>query len=124
MGAAAYSRTRIQTSSREQVLLMLLDGALRRIRAGIDALERHDIGAAGKSLASASDIVVELGATLERSRWPEMVDNLAKVYEFVALRLAQAANTRDALPAREAEKAFIPIVDAFHAAVAQIERGA
>jgi len=115
-----YARTRVSTASGENVLLLLLDAARARVRAGVELLERGEPTRAVPLLCSASDIVVELRSSLRRTKAPDVADNLGRVYEFVALRLARAAATRSAAPAREAEKALLPVVDAFHAAVATL----
>ncbi len=83
------------------------------------ALESGDAQGA-RALMKASDIVVELHATLDRSKAPELCDQLAEVYRFVCAQLGKAALSRDARAARDAERVFAPIAEAFEAAVASV----
>ena len=101
-------------------MVLLFEAALRNIRSGATALETGRTAEATPALMKASDIVVELHATLDRSKAPELCDRLAEVYRFVCLRLSAAALSRDARAAREAERVFAPIAEAFAQAVQAI----
>ncbi len=118
--ARRYAQATRETASPERLMVLLFQAALRNIRTGAAALEAGDPGAAGRSLVKASDIVVELLATLDRSRSPELCDQLADLYRFVCQRLGAAALSRDARAAREAERAFAPVAEAFEQAVASL----
>jgi flagellar protein FliS len=115
----AYARTQNETASRERLMVLLFEAALRHMRTGAAALEAGDRGAAATPLTKAGDIVSELSATLDVTRSPELGPVLKDVYLFVSQRLLTAMTTGKAAPAREAERAFAPIVDAFATAVAQ-----
>ncbi len=120
----AYAQTQQQTASKERLMVMLFEAALKHMRQGALHLEGGQAEAAVTPLTKASDIVVELMATLDRPRAPELCDSLFSVYEFVALRLTRASLMKDAVAARDAERAFAPLVDAFQTAVAQTAQGA
>ena len=115
-----YATAQRETASPERLMVLLFEAALRNIRTGAQALETGRGPGASASLAKASDIVVELHATLDHSRAPELCDRLSAVYRFVCLRLSTAALSRDARAAREAERVFAPIAEAFAAAVQKI----
>jgi flagellar protein FliS len=115
--ARRYAQAQRETASPERLMVLLFEAALRNIRAGATALETGRPSAASPALLKASDIVVELHATLDRSKAPDLCDRLAEVYRFVCLRLSAAALSRDARAAREAERAFAPIAEAFAQAV-------
>ncbi len=119
--ARRYAQATRETASPERLMVLLFQAALRNIRAGSAALEAGDPAGAGPALAKAADIVVELMATLDRSRSPELCDQLADLYRFVCQRLGAAALSRDARAAREAERVFAPIAEAFEAAVASVQ---
>jgi flagellar protein FliS len=115
--ARRYAQAQRETASPERLMVLLFEAALRNIRTGAAALESGRPAEAHPALTKASDIVVELHATLDRARAPELCDRLAEVYRFVCLRLSAAALSRDARAAREAERAFAPIAEAFAQAV-------
>lgn len=117
--ARAYARTQNETASRERLMVLLFEAALKHIRTGAKALEAGDRVGAVTPLTKAGDIVAELSASLDVSRSPELGQVLKDVYLFVSGRLIRAASTGQAEAAREAERVFAPIVEAFAEVVAQ-----
>ena len=118
--AQRYGQTQKETASRERLMVLLFEAALRHMRTGAAALEAGRAAEATFPLTRASDIVVELHATLDTARAPELCRTLADVYQFVTGRLLQATLKHEARLAREAERAFAPLVEAFQGAVAQV----
>jgi flagellar protein FliS len=116
--ARAYSQTQAVTASHDRLMVMLFEAALKNMRAGAAALDDDRPTEAVSMLIRASEIVLELAATLDRARAPDLCDRLGKLYEFVALRLSHAALARDSRAAREAERAFAPVAEAFASVVA------
>lgn len=121
--AQRYTRTQTETASRERLMVLLFETALRHMRAGIGQLEHGDTRAAATSFAKASDIVVELYATLDRRQAADLCDRLAELYIFVCARLTRAATGGDITAAQEAERVFAPLGEAFAQAVAELGRG-
>ncbi len=118
--ARRYTEAAASTASKERLLSMLFEAALRHMRAGAAALEAGRAADANVPLTKACEIVTELQATLDQSKAPQLVDQLGAVYTFVSLRLLQANLKRDAQLAREAERAFAPVADGFIAAIASL----
>jgi len=112
-----YQAVQATTASPERLMVLLFETALRHMRASAVALEegrRHE----GVKLATkASDIVIELHATLDRSRAPALCDQLAALYRFVCEKLLEAATIGDPQAARDAERVFAPLADAFERVV-------
>lgn len=123
MSAAAfrYANTQNETASKERLMVLLFEAALRHIRTGAQALEARRARDAFNPLMRASDIVTELLTTLDRSKAPELCERLADLYGFVNGRLLRAVATQDATPAREAERVWKPLVDGFRGAVASLQ---
>ena len=119
--ARRYAQANRETASPERLMVLLFQAALRHIRAGAAALEEGRGMAAASSLTKAAEIVIELSSVLDRSRAPELCESLAQVYRFVCMRLHSAVLVRDARAAREAERVFAPIADAFEAVVGKTE---
>jgi flagellar protein FliS len=118
--ARAYARATNETASKERLMVLLFEAALKHMRVGATHLEAGDVKAALPLLTKASDIVTELAGTLNASMAPELAGVLGDVYLFVAQRLAIASFSKAAAPVREAERAFAPIVEGFQQAVAQM----
>ncbi|MCC6335704.1 MAG: flagellar protein FliS [Myxococcales bacterium] len=117
--ARAYARTQHETASKERLMVLLFEAALKHIRAGAAALEEGKKQDAVVPLTRAGEIVSELSATLDVTRAPELGQALKDVYLFVSGRLLRAAAVGQAEAAREAERAFAPIVEAFAQVVVQ-----
>ncbi|HET6410654.1 MAG TPA: flagellar export chaperone FliS [Anaeromyxobacter sp.] len=118
--ARRYAQAACETASPERLMVLLFQAALRNMRNGAAALEAGKPAEAGRALGRASDIVLELHATLDRSKAPELCDQLAEIYRFVTRHLGTAVLSRDPRMAREAERVFRPVAEAFDAAVASL----
>jgi flagellar protein FliS len=117
--ANRYGQTQNQTSSRERLMVLLFQAALRHMRNGATALEQERKAEGAQLLNKANDIVLELHATLDARVAPQLAEQLGEIYRFIATRLLSAVMKGDAKAAREAERAFAPLVDAFEQAEAQ-----
>jgi flagellar biosynthetic protein FliS len=95
---------------------VLLETALRHIGAGAAAMEAGRPEAAGASLREAARIIVDLHTALDRERAPELTAALAPIYKWVCTRITDAALLHDAAAAREAERTFRPLAEAFQTA--------
>ena len=120
----AYVQTQNQTASRERLMVLLFEAALRHIRLGCAALEKSKRAEAARSLTRASDIVAEFISTLKPDQAPELYENLMGVYVFVADRLLVASLDADLDAARAAERVLQPVAEAFAEAVRKVEQGA
>ena len=116
----AYARASQETASKERLMVMLFEAALRHMRHAATLLEQQKIVDALPLMTKASDIVCELADTLNPREAPELTQTLGELYLFVSQRLARAASFRDPVALREAERAFAPIVEAFQQAVASL----
>lgn len=116
--ARRYAAVQNTTASKERMMVMLFETALRHVRNAIKHLEAKQHAAAAPLLDKAAQIVVEMGATLKPEAAPKLVADLMELYTFIAARLSKALVTGDVGPAREAERALAPIVDGFAQAVA------
>ncbi len=118
--ARAYAKANNETASKERLMVLLFEAALRHMRMAASLLEGKKSREALPLLTKASDIVAELSATLNPQVAPELSELLGNVYLFVAQRLAVASFSSDPVVVREAERAFAPIVEGFQQAVAQL----
>jgi flagellar protein FliS len=117
--SAAHRYVAVQqtTASKERLMVMLFDAAVRHMRTGLQHLEKKQRAAAMRPLAKAGEIVAHLHATLKREAAPRMVDELAELYTFTAARIARGMATGNPADIREAQKAFVPIAEGFAQAV-------
>ncbi|GAA0125367.1 flagellar export chaperone FliS [Clostridium sp. CTA-19] len=89
-GYNAYKNNSINYASKEQLLLMLLDGAVKYAKIGRQAILDKDIKQKHENLVKTQDIFYELMISLDRSTNLQWIDGLSSVYEFINNRLMEA----------------------------------
>lgn len=85
-----YQQNQIDTASREQILIMLYDGAIRFCRQALDAMESGDNKLKREKISRALAIVTEFSNTLDREIGGEIADNLDALYHFMIRELTSA----------------------------------
>lgn len=93
-GYNVYKNNSINYASKEQLLLMLLDGAVKFAKRGKLAIREKDIKVAHDSLTRTQDIFTELRVTLDTSAgdWAKQMFN---VYGFINEKLFEANLKKD-----------------------------
>ena len=90
----AYKQNTVKMASKEQLLLMLGDGAVKYTQIARLAIERKDIARAHTELVRVQDIFTELMVTLDRNAG-QAYEDLFRVYEYIKSRLVQANIKKD-----------------------------
>ncbi len=90
-----YKNNSVNYASKEQLLLMLLDGAVKYAKIGRQAIVDDDIQKKHDNLIKTQDIFYELMISLDRNAGGEWGDNLYAVYEFINQRLMEANMKKD-----------------------------
>ncbi|MCB9623975.1 MAG: flagellar export chaperone FliS [Sandaracinus sp.] len=114
-----YRSSRTETASPVQVLVQLYEAALRYLREVHEAIEVRDPKRKGIAVAKAHAIVVELQATLDHDKAPELCERLHALYDFCLARIATANTGWDAAAADEAAQ----VLDTLRSAWAEIAAG-
>lgn len=92
---STYKNNSVNYASREQLLLMLLDGAVKFSKIGRQAIVDKDIKKAHENIIKTQDIFYELMATLDTAKGGEWANNLMRVYDFILRRLMDANIKKD-----------------------------
>jgi flagellar protein FliS len=100
--AKNYLRTRVMTATREQLQMMLFDGAVRFARQARAALEKADFETSYNMLTRTQHIVLELNRSLKHNEDPELCGKLAALYNFTYKKLVLANLQRNVEPLDEA----------------------
>lgn len=93
-GYNAYKNNSVNYASKEQLLLMLVDGAVKFAKIGRQAILDKDIKKSHESLTRAQAIFTELMATIDRNAG-QWADSMFKVYEFINYQLMEANIKKD-----------------------------
>lgn len=104
-GYNIYKDNSVNFASKEQLLLMLVDGAVKYAKRAEIAIEKKDVKLAHESLVRTQDIFIELMSTLNRDAG-EWAVQLFKVYEFINSKLIEVNIKKDLSLLRE----IIPLI--------------
>jgi len=84
-----YQKTAVTTASREKILLMLYEGAIRFVRQAKTAMEENKIAEKGKYISKATAILSELMATLDFRVGGDLATDLESLYVFMIDKLIE-----------------------------------
>jgi len=93
--ANAYLRTRVLSASPEELRLMLLDGAIKFLRQGREAMTRKDFEGIFNGFSQAREIVFELLTTIREDVNPELAAQAKALYAFIYRSLVEAGHEKD-----------------------------
>ena len=85
-----YQKASIETASREQILIMLYDGAIQFLNKAKVAMQNKNIEEQNKNLVSAQNIIQEFINSLDHEVAPQLAQNLQSLYEYFIRRLVFA----------------------------------
>ena len=115
-----YRRTRIMTASPGELLVMLYDGVLMRIKRARLHFERGEWEPAGEYLGRCQDILHELMATLDADKAPELAESLLRLYNYTSRRLIEAIGEKSVEALDEVHGLLQPMREAWAEANRQL----
>ena len=89
-GLGAYKKTSVETASKEQILLMLYQAAIKNCKKAIEAIETKNLAKKGEYIGKMQDIVVELSNSLDFEVGGEVAKELASLYDYILYSSTQA----------------------------------
>jgi len=116
-----YQKTSVQSASREKLLLMLYEGAIKYMKRAKAAIQKNDIKTRGENVGYAYDIVCELNNTLDHSVGGDIALNLEKLYMFVNDKLVEANINNKEKPLDEAIKVFEILYEGWNEAIDKLK---
>lgn len=102
-----YKNNSVNFASKEQLLLMLVEGAVKFAKIGRQAIVDKDIKKSHENIVKAQNIYYELMTTLDVNAGGDWAKSLMSIYEFIVERLVQANMKKDAMIMNE----IIPIME-------------
>ncbi|MEC8024220.1 MAG: flagellar export chaperone FliS [Myxococcota bacterium] len=108
-----YLKTRVLTATPGELLVMLYDGLLQRLRQSKLSIEENRIEKAGELLGSAHDILGELMTSLDAKHSPELAENLLNLYLYCKELLIKALAELDTKHIDEAHDLLVPLREAW-----------
>lgn len=90
-----YKNQQVQTASREQLLILLYDGAIRFLNLAKQGKEQANVEQYHTNITKAQRILTEFMATLDVDLGGEVAQNLYRLYEYLHYQLLQASLKKD-----------------------------
>jgi len=118
-----YVGDSVATASPAKLVTMLYDRLVRDLVTGEAALAVRNLEAANNALVHAQDIVWELAAGLDTTRWSGG-PALAALYQFIRSELVTANVKKDAAKVTSVRRLVEPLQEAWHQAAAEMAAGA
>lgn len=120
-----YLEQKVFTASKEEMLLMLIDGAVKFAEQGKASMEKNDHIDAGEKLIRSQKIVGELICAVDPSKLPEQLyKNITGLYYFCYFRLIRGNLNRDIKLVTEAIIILKQLQEMWHAAVKKMKEEA
>jgi flagellar secretion chaperone FliS len=99
-----YLRTKVLTASREELRLLLFDGAIKFARQAKGGIEQNDHEKAYENVIRAQKIVLELSSSLNHEMMPDVCEKLSALYTYIYRLLVDATMERKTACIDEAVK--------------------
>ena len=94
-GLRGYARARVDAATSEDVLVLLLEGAVERCRQADFAMEDGDRSLWNKHLHTVRAIFLELQMALDAEGDPSLITNLRNTYAWIIFHSTEAAKSGD-----------------------------
>lgn len=93
-GYNIYKSNSVNYASKDQLLIMLVDGAVNFSKRALKAFEDQNIIEIHTNLVKVQDIFTELMVTIDRNAG-EWAENMYKIYDFIKQKLFEANIKKD-----------------------------
>lgn len=110
-----YKNNSVNHASKEQLLLMLLDGAVKFSKMAREGLENKDISKSHENLVKTQDIFTELMVSLDQNAG-DWAQDMYKVYDFIKVSLFKINMKKDLEAMDEIMPVIISVRDTWHEA--------
>ncbi|MBF0179854.1 MAG: flagellar export chaperone FliS [Magnetococcales bacterium] len=122
-GLRSYKTSRANTASREDLLILLYEGAIRFLERSIEELAEGRLSEHKMSLRRGIAIIAELQNTLNFEKGGELAVQLFDLYAYMLDQLTQANLRKDASLIREVIQHLNTLLEGWRDAVRQVKSG-
>ena len=117
-----YKSTQITSASREKLLLMMYEGAIKFTKLAIKAIDEKKIAARCENIGRAFDIILELNNTLDHKAGGEIASRLEQLYMFMIEQYSKANITGSVEPLKSNLKLLETLYEAWVQAVEKLKK--
>lgn len=115
-GYNAYKNNSVNYASKEQLLLMLLDGAVKFSKRALKAMDEQNVSLVHENLLKTQNIFNELIVTLDVNAGGEWAINLRSVYAFIVQSLTKINFSKSKEEMEKLMPVIIEVRDLWHEA--------
>ncbi len=116
-----YKSTSVQSASKEKILLMLYEGAIKFTKLAIKAAEEKKIADKGYNIGRAYDIVMELNNSLDHKVATELSSQLEQLYMYILDEYTKGNISNDPLHFRNGLKILENLYGGWQVAVEKVK---
>lgn len=117
-----YKTTSVQSASREKILLMLYEGAIKFTKLALKGIEEKKIADRGINIGRAFDIIMELNNTLDHKVGGPVAVQLEQLYMFMMEQYTKSNITGDPEPLKTNLKLLQTLYDGWVQAVEKLKK--
>ncbi len=117
-----YKATAVQSASKEKLLLMMYEGAIKFNKLAIRAAEEKKVAERCVNIGRAFDIVLELNNTLDHKVGGEIAQRLEQLYMFITEQYTKANISGDPEPLKTSLKILENLYEGWVQAVDKLKK--
>ena len=117
-----YKKTSVLSASREQILLMLYEAAIKFTKLAIQAAEEKKIAERGQNIIRAFDIIVELQATLDHKVGGDLAKQLEQLYVYMMEQYTKANLKGEVEPLKSNLKVLENLYEGWKGAIEKMKK--
>ncbi|MGB0454367.1 MAG: flagellar export chaperone FliS [Bacteriovoracaceae bacterium] len=120
-GLGAYKKTSIHTASKEQILLMLYQAAIKNCKKAMEAIDKKDVAKKGEFIGKLQDIIIELNNSLDFEVGGDIAKELSGLYDYMIYSSTQANIKIDKQPLESTLSVLTTLYEGWNQAVKSIK---
>lgn len=89
-GISTYKKTSVETASKEKILLMLYQSAIKHCKKAIEGIEENNLSKKGESISKMQEIIIELNNGLDLEVGGKIARELSSLYDYLLFSSTKA----------------------------------
>ena len=118
-----YKEVHLASSSPEQTVLMLYDGAIRFLKEAAKEISEKNITAKVRLVEKVEKIIEYLQSCLDKENGGEIAENLYRLYDYMLVRLTEANFYNDVTKLEEIEKLLGTVREGWASVCSGLKKG-
>ncbi|MFZ4713004.1 MAG: flagellar export chaperone FliS [Bacteriovoracaceae bacterium] len=121
-GLGAYKKTSVGTASKEQILLMLYQAAIKNCKKAVEAIDQKQIAKKGEYIGKLQDIIIELNNSLDHEIGGDVAKELTSLYDYMLHATTQANLKIDKAPLESVLKILNTLYEGWTEAIKSLKK--